>query len=236
MVSTSPETHPRERLESEMEMAARLAGGVAHDLNNILTPILGFGALLAEHVAHDPEASRSVREVLAAAERGAQLAQDLLVFSGRQLLSPRVALAPDIVAGALPDLRRVLGDDVEIQVKSGRDLPPLRVDVEAFIRALCGLARHAREAMPDGGTFAIETAEAGDFVRFLVRDSSGGLPPETTARLFEPFHRATPRGAQAGLRLSLVHGFVAQSRGRLSVESVPGRGTTFTLDMPVQTD
>jgi nitrogen-specific signal transduction histidine kinase len=238
-------------LAARMDSASQLAGGVAHDLNNILTAILGFGTLVAEQVSTDPDALANAREVLAAGERAARLTQRLLAFAGRQVLTPLTCDVAELLTEMLPAIRDAAGPhvDVSTQVQAGAKLS---IDMARLQEALIELAGNARYAMPDGGRLLIEvdvvtiddtpvsepvvagqvSAAAGPYVRIAVTDTGAGMSHDVQARIFEPFFTTKPRGQGGGLGLSMIHGFIRQSGGDIWVYSEPGIGTTFKIYLP----
>ena len=236
-------------LGQRMETVGQLAGGIAHEFNNILTAIVGFGSLLAEHLEHDETATLQVREILGGAERARSLTRDLLAFSRRQVLRPaRVNLA-EVVEPLVRMLRGVLGSHIELIVRCAEGVPSIHADRAQLDQAITNLAINAREAMPNGGRLSIEvdavtldeaycdthiSARPGDYVRLAVTDTGGGIPREQLPRVFEPFFTTGDSGTHAGLGLSTVYGIVKQSGGNIWVYSEPGLGTTFKLYFPVR--
>lgn len=235
------------RLAARMESASSLAGSVAHDLNNILTSVLGFAGLLAEQVADDPDAAANVREVLASGERAAALTQQLVALGGRQPLVPRDVTMAAVLNDLRPRLEACLGADVELSVAQDLDDIHLTVDVDRLQDALLACADNAREAMPSGGRFTIEVdvvrLDAGDsvlvegcppgsYVRIAAIDSGRGIPWDVQERIFDPFFSTKRRGHGVGLGLTRVYAFIKQSGGCMSVGSEPGRGTTATIHLP----
>jgi CheY-like chemotaxis protein len=231
-----------------MDSLSLLAGSVAHDLNNILTSVLGFGTLLAERVASDPEASGNAREVLAAADRAARLTQQLLAFSRRQLLEPTSVNVVELIEDMREDLRVRLGSGVQIDVSRADVVPAAHVDAERLKDALLALVDNAKDAMAGGGTLTLTVdsvtfdttqvaehhyAAAGPYVRIAVTDTGAGMTREVQERIFDPFFTTKPRGEGDGLGLSTVYGFIRQTGGFIRVISEPQSGTTMSLHLPM---
>ncbi len=230
-----------------MEAVGRLAGGVAHDLNNVLTAIVGFGHLLAEAVPPGHPERESVEGILEAAGRATGMTRSLLAFGRKQPLQPRPVDLREAVRGAAALLRRLLGEDVEFQL----DLPatPLVavVDPARLEQVLVNLGTNARDAMPGGGRLTIAAAPEslepqevaalglegpGPWVRLTVQDTGEGMSEEVQRQAFEPFFTTKPTGKGTGLGLSIVHGIVRQHGGAVAVSSAPGAGTTVTIHLP----
>jgi two-component system cell cycle sensor histidine kinase/response regulator CckA len=234
------------RQAQKMEAAGRLAAGLAHDFNNLLTIIAGDAETVLEHLpAEDPD-RMLLQEALRSCERAAKLSQRLLAFSSRLELRPRVVDLNALLDELLPSLRRLVGEDVVVALEAGAEPSLVRVDPEQFERALLNIAANARDAMPRGGRLAIETSnvdpDEGDAwrhphlaracLRVTVRDSGEGMDEATRSRIFEPFFTTKGPDKGTGLGLAMVYGFVGQSGGRIDVQSEPGRGTSFTIDLP----
>jgi two-component system, cell cycle sensor histidine kinase and response regulator CckA len=233
------------RQTQKLEAIGNLAGGVAHDFNNILLVIRGYCSLLLTQLAGTPEAEQLI-EMDAAAERGADLVRQLLAYGRRQRLEPVRANLNDLVAETVTFLERLIGDDVELRTSLDADIPSVRVDPVRLEEAIVNLAANARDAMPAGGTLEIatETVELpreeddpglphGRYVALSVTDTGLGMDDVTARRIFDPFFTSKPDGEGTGLGLAMVHGFVAQSAGAIDVQTAAGRGTTFTLYFPV---
>jgi signal transduction histidine kinase len=231
----------------KMEAVGRLAGGVAHDFNNLLTVILGYNDMLRDRVRRDPAALEYADEVLHAAERASSLTNQLLAFSRRQVAVPRVVDLNDIVQGIDKMLRRIIGEDIQLETHLSPDIPPVKVDPSQVDQVIMNLAVNSRDAMPDGGTLAIETAavelgkdfadshvgvEAGPYVMLTVRDTGTGMDAATRTRVFEPFFTTKDKGKGTGLGLSIVYGIIKQNGGEIVVQSEPGKGTTFQIYLP----
>ena len=228
-----------------MEAIGRLSGGIAHDFNNLLTAIRGYSELLLASLAGSPLRT-DVEEIFNAADRAATLTGQLLAFSRRQILSPEILVLNQRVMDMGRMLNRLIGEHIAIDLHLATDLWSVRADAAQLEQVLVNLALNARDAMPDGGRLAIETANRdvsvaqaraleispGLFVELLVRDTGIGIPADVQGRIFEPFFTTKPKGAGTGLGLSMVYGFVRQSGGTVSVQSAPGRGSTFSLLLP----
>jgi signal transduction histidine kinase len=231
----------------KMEAVGRLAGGVAHDFNNLLTVILGYNEMLRDRVRSDDEATEYSVEVLRAAERASALTNQLLAFSRRQVAIPRVVDLNEIVLGIDKMLRRIIGEDVQLETRLSLGIPAVKVDPSHIDQVIMNLAVNSRDAMPDGGKLTIETAlvdlteeyadrhigvEAGPYVMLAVSDTGCGMDAATKARLFEPFFTTKEMGKGTGLGLSIVYGIVKQNGGDILVYSEPGRGTSFKIYLP----
>ena len=229
----------------KMEAIGRLAGGVAHDFNNLLTVISGYAEILLARVPAPGE--EQLREIAHAAEQAAGLTRQLLAFSRRQVLHPRLLQLNEIVGGMEPMVRRIIGDDVNVGVRLGGDLPLVEADQAQLERVILNLAANARDAMPHGGRLTIETAAVeldedyvasrgegtpGPNVLLAVSDTGVGMSEEVRRHLFEPFFTTKAPGAGTGLGLSTVFGVVKQSGGSIYVYSEQGRGTTFKIYLP----
>ncbi len=233
------------RHAQKMEAIGRLSGGIAHDFNNLLTAIRGYSELLLKSLKGSPLRA-DVEEIFNAAERAATLTGQLLAFSRRQILSPEIVGVNQRVTDMTRMLNRLIGEHIAIDLHLATDLWPVRADAAQLEQVVVNLALNARDAMPEGGRLAIETANQdispqqaqkleiapGAFVELRVRDTGVGIAPELQGRIFEPFFTTKPKGAGTGLGLSMVYGFVRQSGGAVSVTSAPGRGTTFSLLLP----
>jgi signal transduction histidine kinase/CheY-like chemotaxis protein len=230
-----------------MEAVGQLTGGLAHDFNNLLTVIIGSAELLAERLEHDPDLLELAETTRLAAERGGDLTRSLLAFARRQPLDPRPTDVGAEIRRVEVLLRRTLGEHVECRFELDPGLPPALVDPAQLEAALLNLVLNARDAMPEGGLLTVETAEAqldasyaaqheeveaGDYVAIAVTDTGCGMTPEVVAQVFEPFFTTKEFGSGSGLGLSMVYGFVKQSRGHVRVYSEPGQGTTVKLYLP----
>ncbi|MFN8669997.1 MAG: PAS domain S-box protein [Gemmatimonadaceae bacterium] len=239
-------TEEKFRQSQKMEAVGRLAGGVAHDFNNILTAILGNGEYLAQKLRNDPLLA-DVEEIIAAGKRAATLTRQLLAFSRKQVLEPRTLNVNTVIAGMHAMLGRLLGEDIELKLLLHSAPHLCFVDPGQVEQILLNLVVNARDAMPDGGRLTIETtnvnldetyvihhpdATAGPHLMISVSDSGSGMSREIQSHLFEPFFTTKPAGKGTGLGLSTVYGIVKQSGGTIWVYSEPGQGTTFKIYLP----
>ncbi|HEY2017556.1 MAG TPA: ATP-binding protein, partial [Bryobacteraceae bacterium] len=232
----------------KMEAVGRLAGGVAHDFNNLLTVILGYNEMLREQVKGDPEALDSTQEVLQAATRASALTNQLLAFSRRQVAVTRIVNLNEVVRHIDKMLRRIIGEDVELETRLDPQLLPVKVDPAHMDQVIMNLAVNSRDALPSGGRLTIETANMqlteeyagghmglapGPYVVLSVSDNGIGMNAETKARVFEPFFTTKEKGKGTGLGLSIVYGIVKQNGGEILLYSEPGQGTVFKIYLPV---
>jgi PAS domain S-box-containing protein len=235
------------RQTQKLESVGRLAAGVAHDFNNLLTVINGYSRLLLGSLKADDPLRSGLAEIHPAGERAAALIQQLLAFSRKQILQPRVLDLNRVVEEMRPMLERLMGEDVEVCVQSQAEAAAICADPHQLEQVLMNLAVNSRDAMPDGGKFSIETgfvewdesqaqlrpgAHAGTYVMLSVSDTGEGMSEETRGHIFEPFFTTKEVGKGTGLGLSTIHGIVEQSGGCVEVASEPGRGTTFKIYMP----
>ncbi len=231
----------------KMESIGRLAGGIAHDFNNIVLAILGFGELAREQMPEESPAAECVGEMVGAAQRAGELIKQLLAFSRKQVMKPQVIDPASVVSALAPMLRRMLGEDVLLELAVTPGTNPIRVDVSQLEQVIMNLVVNARDAMPDGGTLTLETANVefdeeyasthadvvmGPHVMIAVTDTGIGMNSGTRARAFEPFFTTKELGKGTGLGLSTVYGIVKQSGGWIWLYSEPGKGTTFKLYFP----
>jgi PAS domain S-box-containing protein len=243
----------RQRLEQQlfqaqkMEAVGRLAGGVAHDFNNWLTPIIGYSQLLLHSMEPNDPHRREVEEIGRAGERASALASQLLAFSRKQVLQPVVVNLNEMVARMETMLRRVIAKDISLVTQLATSLDRIKADQGQIEQVLLNLALNARDAMPQGGELRIETSNVeileepstgrlglskGRFVVLTVSDTGCGMDAETQSHIFEPFFTTKQRGKGTGLGLSTVYGIVRQSGGSIQVQSEVGKGTTFAIHFP----
>ena len=243
----------RRRLEEQlrhaqrMEVVGRLAGGVAHDFNNLLTPILGYCELLQEAMPPDAPYREDLDEIKKAGERAAGLTRQLLAFSRKQVLQPRVIELNDAITQIQKLLSRVIGEDVALNLHLAPGIGRIKVDPGQLEQILMNLAVNSRDAMPSGGTLTIETSRAsldeeyahthpevvpGPHLVLAVSDTGVGMSKETMGHLFEPFFTTKKLGQGTGLGLATVYGIIKQSLGHVFVYSELGRGTTFKIYFP----
>jgi two-component system cell cycle sensor histidine kinase/response regulator CckA len=231
----------------KMEAIGKLAGGVAHDFNNLLSVILGISALLLEQLEPDHPMRADMTEIQQSGERAARLTRQLLAFSRRQMLDPRVLDLNDVIASIDRMLLRVVGEDIELQLLTGPHLHRVRVDPGQMEQVIMNLVVNARDAMPRGGALTLQTASVeldeafarehigvtpGPHVMLAITDTGVGMDEETQARIYEPFFTTKATGKGTGLGLATVFGIVKQSGGTIWLESVPDRGTTFRIYFP----
>lgn len=235
----------------KLESVGRLAGGVAHDLNNMLSPILGYAdMLLSEIEAADPR-GEYVRIILQAGNRARDLIRQLLAFGRRQTLYMETVDLNEVIAGFVPLLRRTVREEVIIELLTGNDLPVVRIDSGQIEQVLMNLVVNAQDAMPEGGRISLETdvvdldegyAESrpaitpGRYVRLTVSDTGSGMEPEVREQIFSPFFTTKEKGKGTGLGLAMVYGIVKQHGGNIWVYSEPGDGTTFKIYLPASDD
>ena len=250
MIGTIQDVTDQRRLEEELRSAqrlealGRLAGGVAHDLNNALTAIAGYTELALGVLDESHPARPDVQEIRRAAERAESVTRQLLAFSRRQPLTPRVFSLEDSIATLARLLQRLIGEDVALVIDVARALPPIHGDPGQIEQAILNLVVNARDAMPEGGRLtiraaAIEATEEfarthqpltpGPYVELRVSDTGHGMTPEVRAHIFEPFFTTKELGKGTGLGLAMVYGTIQQSGGFIFVDSEAGRGTTFRL-------
>ena len=243
----------RKQLEAQllqaqkMESIGRLAGGVAHDFNNMLTAIIGYTELAKAQLPETHPVQHDLDNVNDAARRSAALTRQLLAFARKQVITPRAVDLNDLIARIDTMLNRLLGEDIRLVTRLKTRLAPVLIDAGQFEQVLMNLAVNARDAMPEGGTLSIETADAwldeawcqqhpgatpGEYGLVRVADTGVGMSGEVMAHVFEPFFTTKPSGEGTGLGLAMCYGIVKQSGGTIWVSSEPGRGTTFDIYLP----
>ncbi len=257
VLSMAVDITERESLEAQlrqaqkMESVGRLAGGVAHDFNNMLSVILGYGeVILADLHEEDDRLRRSVTEIVKAGERSAALARQLLAFSRKQTLRPEVLDLNGVIRNLEKMLRRLIGEDIELVISLAAETDHVMADPGQIEHVIVNLVVNARDAMPEGGKLVIETAsveldeayakshadvDPGKYVMISVSDTGCGMDKETLSHIYDPFYSTKEAGKGTGLGLSTVYGIVKQSGGDIMAYSEPGRGTTFKIHLP-QTD
>ena len=232
----------------KMQAVGQLAGGVAHDFNNVLTAIIGFSdLLLVNHRPSDPS-FQDIMNIKQNANRAASLVRQLLAFSRRQTLRPQVLHLADVMSDLRMLLERLLGGKVKLDVIHGRDLWPIKADISQFEQVIVNLAVNARDAMPDGGKLTISSSNlskkdcekrfnyrelvAQNYVMLEVIDEGTGMPAKVQEKIFEPFYTTKEVGKGTGLGLSTVYGIIKQTGGFVYLDSVEGEGTTFRIFLP----
>jgi two-component system CheB/CheR fusion protein len=237
------------RQAQKMEAIGRLAGGIAHDFNNLLTTIIGYSHLASNILGEGHKATEYVHMIESAGQKAAALADQLLCFSRRKVLQPKVFDVNAVVADLARMLRRSVGEKIKVVVRSSSDLWRVKADPSEIERALMNLCLNARDAMPAGGTLTIRTSNvtigdteaplhslgAGRYVELLVRDTGIGMDPETQTHIFEPFFTTKGTGKGTGMGLAIVLGIAEQSSGAVWCDSEVGKGTRFKLLLPATT-
>jgi two-component system cell cycle sensor histidine kinase/response regulator CckA len=243
----------RARLEEKLQRAqrlesiGRLAGGVAHDFNNLLTVINGYTSMVMDGLPASDENQEMLQEVSAAGHRAASLTRQLLAFSRKQVIAPKVLDLNTVITDVVKLLNRLVGEDIKIVTKLEVSLDPVNVDPGQIEQVLMNLATNARDAMPRGGELIFETrnveidgqyasqhvdAQVGKHVLLAVVDNGEGMTEEVLAHAFEPFFTTKPRGQGTGLGLATAYGTIRQSNGWIEVQSQPGKGTRFNIYLP----
>jgi PAS domain S-box-containing protein len=234
------------RQAQKMEAVGRLAGGIAHDFNNLLMVISGYSEFLLERIGDDQEMRGHAREIANAAERATSLTRQLLAFSRKQMLDPKIVDLNSVVSENVKMLTRLIGEDIDLVMVPGQDIGAVKADPGQIEQVIMNLAVNARDAMPKGGKLTIETANVtldanyarfhapakpGDYVMLAISDTGMGMDAETQAHIFEPFY--TTKGLKGtGLGLSTVYGIVKQSEGYIWLYSETGKGTSFKIYLP----
>ena len=234
----------------KMEAVGRLAGGVAHDFNNMLTVISGYNRMILEELALDDPLREYAEEVGKAADRAGAITQQLLAFSRRQLIQPRSINVSEVIAQTEKMLRRLLGEDIELTLDLKSGVANIKADPHLLEQAIVNLAVNSRDAMPEGGQIFVQTADVeldegyvhthlgvkpGAYVMIAISDTGHGMTPEVRNHIFEPFFTTKERGKGTGLGLATVYGMVKQSGGDIWVYTEPGKGATFKLYFPRDT-
>jgi PAS domain S-box-containing protein len=254
LVGVAIDISERKRLEYElrhsqkMESIGTLAGGISHDFNNILTAIIGYGSLLQMKMRDDDPLKHNVNQIIASANRAANLTQGLLAYSRKQILNPQLVNLNEIIIKVERLLERIIGDDVEFKrILTDKDVT-VRADPGQIEQILMNIATNARDAMPDGGYLYIETQRVdldeallkahdirnpGTYAQILVTDSGMGMDQKTRERIFEPFFTTKDMGRGTGLGLAMVYGIIEQHHGFVEVESEVGMGTTLKIYLPI---
>jgi two-component system, cell cycle sensor histidine kinase and response regulator CckA len=242
IVVNAREITERLRLEEElrqtqkMEAIGRLAGGVAHDFNNMLAAIIGFTHLLLQDFEGDDRQRERLEQILGASNRAAELTRQLLAFSRQQVLMPEILDLNVVVNDLRLLLERLIGEDIELTIVLAPTLGYVKADRGQLEQVILNLAVNARDAMPAGGRLTIETVNVDDQdeaqVALVVSDSGQGMDEITRARAFDPFFTTKETGKGTGLGLATVHGIVTQSGGLITIESRPGQGSSFTIQLP----
>ncbi len=235
------------RQAQKMEAVGMLAGGIAHDFNNLLTIINGYSQMLLAGLPENDENRISVEQIMKAGERAAELTQQLLTFSRRQVVRPKVLNLNAVVSGTAVMLRRLIGEHIELRIVEGSDLAKVHADPGQLEQVILNLTVNSRDAMPSGGTLILETQnvdldeaftgtrttlQPGRYVMLAVTDSGTGMDAQTRSHLFEPFYTTKAQGRGTGLGLSTVYGIVKQSGGEIVVYSEPGHGTCVKIYFP----
>ncbi len=235
------------RQAQKMEAVGRLAGGVAHDFNNLLTVINGYANLLLQNISPQDSVYKKILQIQKAGERAARLTSQLLAFSRKQVVQPKILNINDVLEDLSKMLKRLLGEDILLSIRTDPHLADIRIDPGQLEQIIMNLAINARDAMPTGGHLHIETvnmrldqafvenhlgSHAGNYVYLAVSDTGTGMSKEVLSHIFEPFFTTKTAGKGTGLGLSTVYGIVKQCQGFVEVNSEPGNGTTFKIYFP----
>jgi two-component system cell cycle sensor histidine kinase/response regulator CckA len=246
-ITQSRELEQQLRQMQKIEAVGRLAGGVAHDFNNILMAISSYADLLYGKTPESDARLRYIDEISKATDRAASLTQGLLAFSRKQVISPRVLDLNALIAAQTEMLKHLIPENIELRFLPGDALGRVRVDPGQVEQIVMNLVINARDATPNGGTLLLETsnaeleqtdcglqqpAQSGSYVMIAVSDSGCGMSAETQAHIFEPFFTTKEQGKGTGLGLAIVFGIVKQSGGYIFLHSEPGHGSTFKIYLP----
>ena len=230
-----------------MDAVGRLAGGIAHDFNNVIAIILGYAKLMEHDLSPSDPIVKKVQGIITAAERSAELTNQLLAFARKQVVKPVAVNLNDELSNLQNMLARLIGEDVVLSIKPANDLWNIKIDPSQIDQILANLSTNARDAISDVGTIAIETSNIvvdeayckehldfhpGEYVMLAFSDTGSGMDKATAARVFEPFFTTKPEGEGCGLGLATVFGIVKQNNGFINVYSEVGKGTTFKIYLP----
>lgn len=222
--------------QRRLEALGRLAGGVAHDFNNLMTAVIGYTGIISQSLPTHDARQLDLAEIEKAATRAGELTQQLLAFARRRVIDPKIVDIGELVGSFMRLISPLLGSTVKLTVRIASDLAAVRIDPVQFEQVLMNLAVNARDAMPNGGELIVEVSPTRfretTGVRLTVRDTGSGMAPEVVARIWEPFFTTKPLGKGTGLGLATVHGLVHQVGGEITVESTEGVGTTFHVLLP----
>ncbi len=236
------------RQAQKLDSIGQLAGGVAHDFNNVLTVILGYTEELLSSLRPQDPIYSDIQEIYNAGTRASSLTRQLLTFSRKQIIQPELICLNDAINNLYKMLMRLIGEDVEFELDLHENLPPILADVGQIEQVIMNLVINAREAMPMGGKLEIRTElyqaddsfhlhhpmiDTGQYIVLKVSDTGTGMPKEIKDRIFEPFFTTKEKGRGTGLGLPTVYGIVRQAGGRINVDSAPGKGTRFVIMIPV---
>ncbi|MGZ6972020.1 MAG: PAS domain S-box protein, partial [Thermoanaerobaculia bacterium] len=245
-ITAEKELEAQLRRSQKMEAVGRLAGGVAHDFNNMLAVILGFGELAQQSLRPDDPVQSHLAEIVQAAQRSADLTKELLAFARKQAVAPRVVNLNEALESLQTMMSRLVGEDIAVRVVPGPDLGSVKIDPGQFDHIVANLVANARDAIANVGTITLETSKvhvrpggewgdgtvSGDYVALAISDSGTGMDAATKEHIFEPFFTTKEQGKGTGLGLATVYGIVRQNGGFIDVESEPGAGTKFTIHLP----